>query len=236
MTTLAILLSSCEDALAQPEPVTVFADSGLSGIFCSYDISESGDCPDTLSLATSTSKRSFIFFNGMDTDHGLRKLGTVTGGMHVTFSLEADYAYHKSADAMFTFIMIKDIEQVPGTQADYSVCMSDGESSYGSFEAEMLSGHFCGYTPGTAGHDSGTAAMKTADGIYSMTPRLDGMEKLRSLSLLALGTPVNYSLEIRRNIDSNSGKETSPPIAEMTSFERTGQPVPDVCRQSEARQ
>ncbi|MDR1081642.1 MAG: hypothetical protein LBQ79_11975 [Deltaproteobacteria bacterium] len=208
---------------AQPEPLVVFEDTGLTGTFCGYEESESGDNPPTMTLKTE--KGTFEFFTLFPEVSDYEKAEALRAGTPVSFSVRILYAYAELEGGMTTLVGVSSIRASGGT-GDASACRFLADRQYSSFAADKLAGHFCGYVPGTGGAPD-KVSVKTGKGIYGLAPRLDGLEKLKALSDLAPGTPVTYDMAFRTSPDGDG--PAGPPVATLSNFSVVGDPVPEAC-------
>ncbi|MDR1037365.1 MAG: hypothetical protein LBT40_12600 [Deltaproteobacteria bacterium] len=226
LATVVLLAATAPSALAQPEPLTVFEDSGLSGIYCSYEASESGDNPDTISLVNT--KGAVWLFSFLPTMTDLERVSSMRPGTPVTFSFTTIYSWDESGGRMSGFNGVTEMVAVSGGKTDASVC-NNVQEMYGNFSVDKTSGNFCDYNAGTGGTPD-TVSIRNGKGLYRVVPRLDVLDKMKALSELEPGTPISYAMTIVYGPDNEeSGGETAPPSAVMSAYEVTGTPVSGAC-------
>lgn len=220
-------------AYGQQDPVTIFADSGLQGTFCAYEMSESGDSPDFMRIVTAAG--NFVLFAVFDNEADLATVPDLKPGTPVSFSYKADYEPHMIEDMMFTYIMVTEIKAVSGAPADSSVCDTGQVRPYGGYVAKGVSGHVCGYDMST-GNSQDRVFMKTGKGTFTLVPRLDRLAQLSDLWALPPGTPVTYDMTLMRSIDDETSGDTEPPFVVMDAWQlASGDRTPEICGESTGR-
>ncbi|MDR3153244.1 MAG: hypothetical protein LBW85_02995 [Deltaproteobacteria bacterium] len=110
------------EAQDPPEPVTAYQDADLKGIFCAYDVSESGDSPDTIAVVNDKGRQNLYFFTDIDVDN--RAAESLAAGTPVVYSIIVLYAYHEAAGEMFTFIGATSLETDSARPPDPEACQA----------------------------------------------------------------------------------------------------------------
>ncbi|MDR1038421.1 MAG: hypothetical protein LBT40_18185 [Deltaproteobacteria bacterium] len=205
-------------ALAQPDELVVFEDSGQTATYCSFYENESGDGPSMVNVKTPKGDSGlFVFFQEVK-DFDIFK--TLKPGTPINFSYRVVYFFDESGGGMMAYTGVTEINPAGGA-ADASACQYFNESATDEYSADKVTGHFCGYKAGTGGA-ADTVSIKTGKGIYDVAPRLDGLEKMKTLSETALGTPLAYDMSVVKS-------DSSPPVIALSSYEATGDPVAGAC-------
>jgi hypothetical protein len=221
----AAALLVCAPALpAQPEPLTVFEDTGLTGTFCETD-EGSGDNPPAIFLKTDKGFFQLSSFILEMADY--EKMIALKPGTPVIFDISVIYAFNESGGGMFTYTGIPVIRATGGA-SNASVCRQPGEPQALGFSADKAAGHFCGFVPGT-GDVPDKVSVKNGKGIYSLTPRINGLEKLKALSDLAPGTPITYDATVVISDDGDAPGFKTPPVIAISNYTVAGDPVQGIC-------
>ncbi|MDR1038422.1 MAG: hypothetical protein LBT40_18190 [Deltaproteobacteria bacterium] len=205
-------------ALAQPEELVVFEDTGQTATYCSYYESETGDNPDVVYIRTPKGDMGLSTFFPELKDFDLFK--TLKPGTPINFSYMVVYIFNESGGGMYPYVGASEIKQAGGP-VDASACQYFDENATIEYSADKVTGHFCGYKAGTGGA-ADTVSIKTGKGVYDVTPRMDGLEKMKTLSETAVGTPLSYNMQVVKFDDS-------PPIVVLSSYDTTGEPVAGAC-------
>ncbi|MDR1081643.1 MAG: hypothetical protein LBQ79_11980 [Deltaproteobacteria bacterium] len=218
----ANMLARAPDLRAQPEPLVVFEDTGLTGTFCGFD-EGSGEYAPTMivRIGKGTFQLDPLFQEVSDYE----KAEALRAGTPVTFSVRIIYAFDELQYEMITLVGVSAVQASEGA-ADASSCRDLGDRQYSSFAADRVAGHFCGYVPGTGGTPD-KVSVKTGKGIFGLAPILEDLKKLKALSDLAPGTPVTYDMALVTSPDGDG--PAGPPVATLSNFSVTGDPVPGAC-------
>ncbi|MDR1038423.1 MAG: hypothetical protein LBT40_18195 [Deltaproteobacteria bacterium] len=218
-------LCLASSAGAQPDDLVVFADSGQRAIYCSYEENETGSYPDIVYV--NTSKGNFILdvlFPELK-DYDLFK--TLKPGTPIDFSYSVLYAYDESGEGMMTYTGVTEINPT-GVVRDTNDCQNFNRREGVIYSVDKAAGHFCGFKSGTDVTPD-TVSIKTSNGVFSVIPKMDRLEKMKALSELALGTPLTFDMKIEDSDKSNDSRNRLPPIVTLSRFEASGEPVDGAC-------
>ncbi|MDR1038424.1 MAG: hypothetical protein LBT40_18200 [Deltaproteobacteria bacterium] len=212
-----------------PEPLIVFEDSGRTGTFCSYGVSE--DLMENPYIAiVRTGNGAYYFYPRGLNEAGIESLKAINPGTPVRFSYIVEYYLEEISGEMVTYVGLTGITET-GPAGDATVCRNLEDIQTNAYAADKVPGHFCGFKPGTVS-SAGTVSIMTGKGIFAVTPKLQAPDKLEALSGLAPGTPIDYDMEVEIVMVPSDKAPDSPPTVFLSGYETAGEPVSGTCSAS----
>ncbi|MDR1042134.1 MAG: hypothetical protein LBR80_18585 [Deltaproteobacteria bacterium] len=210
------------------EPLTVFEANGHTGFFCSFEVNESGDYPDIITVRNAHGIQTLSSLLPSDGDGA--GVAALAPGTPVTYSVKVLYLYDESGEAMMSVVGATAIRVDPDSEPSPGACLLPGGQL--AYAADAVSGIFCGSEPSQDDRQPGKIALESGQGIVRLSAWLDTADSFRALAALAPGTPVLFDLAVMRVFGGADGGET-PPEPGITGIRAVSDPVPGACAVAE---